>query len=65
MDAEAYKLHTYWTATRVLDGACVGPEASMNKVFWSETDLALHQAALTLLGAEGELLGAGGSPGPK
>jgi len=43
IDAEAYKLHTYWTATRVLDGAGVGPEASMNKVFWSETDLALHE----------------------
>jgi len=63
IDAEAYKLHTYWTATRVLDGAGVGPEASMNKVFWSETDLALHEAALALLGAEGELLDQDGSPG--
>src|ERR1700722_19338725 len=50
IDAEAYKLHTYWTATKVVAGDSVGPEASMNKVFWSETDLALQQAALTLLG---------------
>ena len=53
IDAEAYKLHTYWTATKVLAGASVGPEASMNKVFWSETDLALHEAALALLGRRG------------
>jgi alkylation response protein AidB-like acyl-CoA dehydrogenase len=64
IDAEAYKLHTYWTATRVLHGATVGAEASMNKVFWSETDLALHEAALALLGEEGQLLDDDGSPGP-
>ena len=38
MDAEAYKLHTYWTATQVARGHAVGPEASCNKIFWSETD---------------------------
>jgi alkylation response protein AidB-like acyl-CoA dehydrogenase len=64
IDAEAYKLHTYWTATRVLHGATVGPEASMNKVFWSETDLAIHEAALRLLGEAGELLDADSRPGP-
>jgi alkylation response protein AidB-like acyl-CoA dehydrogenase len=62
IDAEAYRLHTYWTATRVLGGERVGAEASMNKIFWSETDLALHEAALGLLGEEGELLDAGGRP---
>jgi alkylation response protein AidB-like acyl-CoA dehydrogenase len=63
IDAEAYKLHTYWTATRVLAGAGVGPEASMNKVFWSETDLALHEAALALLGDEGQDLDHESRPG--
>ncbi len=62
MDAEAYKLHTYWTATKVSRGGAVGPEASCNKIFWSETDLALHDAALALLGPEAELLEAG-TPG--
>ena len=62
IDAEAYKLHTYWTATRVLAGETVGPEASMNKVFWSETDLAIHEAALALLGPEAELLDDDGRP---
>jgi alkylation response protein AidB-like acyl-CoA dehydrogenase len=56
IDAEAYRLHTYWTASRVVGGADVGPEASMNKLFWSETDLLIHSSALGLLGAEAELL---------
>ena len=59
MDAEAYRLHTLWTATRVLDGGAVGPEASANKIHWSETDLAIHRTALALLGPEAELHGAG------
>jgi alkylation response protein AidB-like acyl-CoA dehydrogenase len=62
MDAEAYKLHTYWTATKVAQGHAVGPEASCNKIFWSETDLAIHAAALSLQGTEAELLEAG-APG--
>jgi alkylation response protein AidB-like acyl-CoA dehydrogenase len=63
IDAEAYRLHTYWTATRVLAGERIGAEASLNKVFWSETDLAIHATALELLGAEAELLEDGGRPG--
>jgi alkylation response protein AidB-like acyl-CoA dehydrogenase len=62
MDAEAYKLHTYWTATKVALGHTVGPEASCNKIFWSETDVAIHETALALLGPEAELLESG-SPG--
>jgi alkylation response protein AidB-like acyl-CoA dehydrogenase len=59
MHAEAYKLHTYWTATKVAHGHAVGAEASANKIFWSETDVAIHAAALDLLGPEAELLIAG------
>jgi alkylation response protein AidB-like acyl-CoA dehydrogenase len=57
MDAEAYRLNTFWTATRVLNGGSVGPEASANKIHWSETDLAIHRAALALLGPAAELDG--------
>jgi len=64
IDAEAYRLHTYWTATRVAAGESVGPEASMNKLFWSETDLAIHAAALELLGEAAELLDDRGRPPP-
>ncbi|MFJ9561775.1 acyl-CoA dehydrogenase family protein [Streptomyces fuscichromogenes] len=53
--ARAYQLFTYAAAARFLDGESLGPESSLNKVFWSELDLALHEAALDLLGAEGEL----------
>ena len=48
----------------MLDGGRVGPEASVNKIHWSETDLAIHTAALGLLGGEAELLDADGQPGP-
>ncbi|MEU0243594.1 acyl-CoA dehydrogenase family protein [Streptomyces sp. NPDC006235] len=53
--ARAYQLFTYAAASRFLDGASIGPESSMNKVFWSEYDIALHETALDLLGEEGEL----------
>ncbi|MGI5453994.1 acyl-CoA dehydrogenase family protein [Streptomyces sp. CA-249302] len=53
--ARAYRLFTYAAASRVLEGAALGPESSMNKVFWSEYDIALHETALDLLGGEGEL----------
>ena len=62
VDAEAYRLGTYWTASRVADGHPVGAEASCNKIFWSETDLAIHATALSLLGPQGELL-EDGTPG--
>jgi hypothetical protein len=62
IDAEAYRLHTYWTASQVARGHAVGPEASCNKIFWSETDVEIHETALTLLGPEAELLESG-SPG--
>ena len=38
------------------DGQSVGPESSCNKIFWSETDLAIHATALSLLGPDAELL---------
>ncbi|MEU2436363.1 acyl-CoA dehydrogenase family protein [Streptomyces rubradiris] len=53
--ARAYQLFAYAAVSRLLEGARLGPEASMNKLFWSELDLALHETALDLLGPEGEL----------
>ena len=43
-------------------GRALGAEASCNKIWWSETDVAIHTAALDLLGHEAELLQAG-APG--
>ena len=51
MDAEAYALAIYAMASRLDAGGTIGPEASTNKIFWSELDIALHQTALDILGA--------------
>ncbi len=56
IDAEAYRWQTFWTVTRLVDGARTGPESSMVKVFWSELDVPLHELALELLRQHGELL---------
>jgi alkylation response protein AidB-like acyl-CoA dehydrogenase len=56
MDAEAYTLNTYQTVSRLLAGGKIGAEASLNKIFWSELDVKMHETALALLGARGELL---------
>jgi len=53
--AQAYRLYTWGTVTRLADGGDVGAAGSVNKVFWSELDIALHETALDLLGAEAEL----------
>jgi alkylation response protein AidB-like acyl-CoA dehydrogenase len=55
IDAEAYRLHAFWTVSRLAEGATIGAEASMTKVFWSEMDLRLHETALRLLGPDAEL----------
>ncbi|MFB7373828.1 acyl-CoA dehydrogenase family protein [Streptomyces sp. NPDC056222] len=53
--ARAYRLFTAGGASRFASGAKIGAESSLNKVFWSEYDIALHETALDVLGAEGEL----------
>ncbi|HZU46876.1 MAG TPA: acyl-CoA dehydrogenase family protein [Mycobacterium sp.] len=53
--AQAYRLHTFGTVTRLAEGGELGAESSMTKVFWSDLDVALHQTALEIRGADGEL----------
>jgi alkylation response protein AidB-like acyl-CoA dehydrogenase len=55
MDAEAYALSTYQTASRLVKGGSIGPEASCNKIFWSELDLRIHDTAMRILGPRGEI----------
>ena len=52
--AEAYRLNTLGTVTRLSEGGTLGAESSINKVFWSELDIAMHETALDLLGAAAE-----------
>ncbi|MFA5941159.1 MAG: acyl-CoA dehydrogenase family protein [Sinimarinibacterium sp.] len=54
--AEAYALATYRTACRLAKGGHIGAEASTNKIFWSELDLLMHETAMAILGARGELM---------
>ncbi|MZD04478.1 acyl-CoA dehydrogenase, partial [Streptomyces sp. SID5785] len=52
--ARAYQLFTYANASRFAAGEQIGAESSLNKVFWSEYDIALHETALDLLGQDAE-----------
>jgi alkylation response protein AidB-like acyl-CoA dehydrogenase len=56
MRAEAYTLETYRTVSRLLQGGKIGAEASLNKIFWSELDVEMHEVALEILGWRAELL---------
>ena len=65
--AQAYRLHTFGTVTRLAGGGELGAESSVTKVFWSDLDVALHQTALDMRGADGELVDSwtrGGTVGP-
>ncbi len=54
--AQAYRWQTYQLAAGLMDGAEIGSEASLGKVFWSELDVELHATALRLLGDRAELV---------
>lgn len=53
--ARAYQLFTWANASRFAAGQTIGAESSLNKVFWSRYDIALHESALDLLGPDAEL----------
>jgi alkylation response protein AidB-like acyl-CoA dehydrogenase len=55
LKAEAYRLYTWGTVTRLADGGEMGAAGSVNKVWWSELDIALHETALDLLGSAAEV----------
>ena len=55
MGAQAYAYNTYAVAAKIMAGDKIGAEASLNKIFWSELDRAMHRTAMQLLGAAAEL----------
>ncbi|HET6771780.1 MAG TPA: acyl-CoA dehydrogenase family protein [Acidimicrobiales bacterium] len=57
MRAEAYRLFTLDTVTRLAGGAVMGADSSINKIWWSELDCELHELALELLGPDAEVEG--------
>ena len=54
----AYQQFTLAQVTDLVEGRQPGARSSMNKVYWSELDIALHRTALDLLGPDAELDGA-------
>ena len=55
LKAEAYRLYTWGTVSKLKNGGDIGAAGSVNKVWWSELDVALHETALDLRGADAEL----------
>jgi alkylation response protein AidB-like acyl-CoA dehydrogenase len=55
LGAEAYRLYTWGTVSRLAQGGQIGDAGSVNKVFWSELDVAIHETALDLVGPTSEL----------
>ena len=53
--SESYALSIYHTASKLMDGASIGSESSLGKIFWSELDYMMHETALKILGANAEL----------
>ena len=56
MDAEAYQLYTLRDVTDVVEGRSPGARSSLNKLWWSEMDVRIHETALDLLGPLAELV---------
>jgi alkylation response protein AidB-like acyl-CoA dehydrogenase len=54
--AESYALSAYQSVGRLARGEKIGAESSINKIIWSELDLKIHEIAMRILGARGELL---------
>jgi alkylation response protein AidB-like acyl-CoA dehydrogenase len=58
IDAQAYNLFTRQQVTAITSGdARPAAESSLNKLWWSEADVRLHETALALLGEDAELDG--------
>ncbi|MDQ0935585.1 acyl-CoA dehydrogenase family protein [Streptomyces turgidiscabies] len=55
IEAQAYELFTLEQVTSIVEGRQVGAESSLNKLFWSQLDIALHETAAELLGPEAEV----------
>jgi alkylation response protein AidB-like acyl-CoA dehydrogenase len=49
--ARAYRHFTLHQVTGLVEGRPAGARASLNKLYWSELDIDLHEVALELLGA--------------
>jgi alkylation response protein AidB-like acyl-CoA dehydrogenase len=56
MDAEAYRLYTLRDVTDLVEERPPGARSSLNKLWWSELDVHIHDLALDVLGERAELV---------
>jgi alkylation response protein AidB-like acyl-CoA dehydrogenase len=54
IEARAYHLFTLEQVTGIVTGESPGARSSLNKLYWSELDVRLHETAMELLGADAE-----------
>lgn len=50
--ARAYQNFTFAQVTDLVEGRATGARSSLNKVFWSELDIDMHETAVELLGLD-------------
>ena len=55
--ADAYELYTLGDVSGMVEGRSPGARSSLNKLYWSELDIALHRAALDVIGPDAEAVG--------
>jgi alkylation response protein AidB-like acyl-CoA dehydrogenase len=56
IDAEAYRLYTLRDVTDIVEERPPGARSSLNKLWWSELDVRIHETALDVLGPLAELV---------
>jgi alkylation response protein AidB-like acyl-CoA dehydrogenase len=54
IEARAYQLFTLEQVTGIVAGNSPGARSSLNKLYWSELDVRLHETAMELLGDDAE-----------
>ncbi|QBI19101.1 acyl-CoA dehydrogenase [Egibacter rhizosphaerae] len=55
VETEVFRHHTYRGLTRMASGEGLGPEASLNKLYWSEMETRIFEDGLDLMGASAQL----------
>ncbi len=54
-EVEVFRANTYRTLTRLAAGKPIGPEASVNKLYWSEMEARIYEAGMQVMGPYAEL----------
>ncbi len=55
VDTEVYRHNMYRTLTRLAGGKPIGPEASLNKLFWSQMEARIYETGMQAMGELAEL----------